>query len=59
MKEGKYEIGLILKTSEFDGLGQFMFLHRSVDFLTKLGGSTSWVLDPLNRKLRIRCMFAK
>tara|TARA_Y100000816_G_scaffold239051_1_gene185335 strand:- start:252 stop:911 length:660 start_codon:yes stop_codon:yes gene_type:complete len=24
-----------------------VFTHRSVDFLTKLGGSTSWVLDPI------------
>ena len=24
-----------------------VFTHRSIEFLTKLGGSTSWVLDPV------------
>lgn len=36
------------KHLEFDGLESIhVFTHRSVEFLTKLGGSTSWILDPI------------
>ena len=49
MKEGRYKD--FIKTEkhlEFDGLESIhVFTHRSIEFLTKLGGSTSWVLDPV------------
>lgn len=49
MKEGRYRDRINTeKHLEFDGLESIhVFTHRSVDFLTKLGGSTSWVLDPI------------
>ena len=49
MEEGIYKEGAKSeKHLEFDGLESIhVFTHRSVEFLTKLGGSTSWVLDPI------------
>ena len=49
MKEEIYKDGTKSKKHlEFDGLESIhVFTHRSVEFLTKLGGSTSWILDPI------------
>ncbi|MDC3268230.1 hypothetical protein OAU37_00815 [Gammaproteobacteria bacterium] len=49
MEEGIYKEGAKSeKHLEFDGLESIhVFTHRSVEFLTKLGGSTSWILDPI------------
>lgn len=49
MNEGIYKEGAKSeKHLEFDGLESIhVFTHRSVEFLTKLGGSTSWILDPI------------
>jgi len=49
MEEGIYKEGAKCeKHLEFDGLESIhVFTHRSVEFLTKLGGSTSWILDPI------------
>ena len=47
--ENRYkDRNIIEKHHEFRGLESIhVFTHRSVEFLIKLGGSTSWVLDPI------------